>query len=416
MDIIKGWVNEIRDMGGIKFIILRNKKGLFQVTLPKKKVSHEIFSFVDKLSKEDVIVVEGSSQQGKSRDFDIEIIPEKITLINESETPLPLDPSGKVKAELDTRLDNRFIDIRRPEILAIFKVRHSLLKHARDYLSNEDFLEIHTSKIISTASEGGTELFPIQYFEKKAYLTQSPQLYKQMCMAGGLERIYEIAWYFRAEQHNTTRHLNEATAIDIEMSFINDEEDVMRILENLIHTTLKGIKEECIAELNLLEVELKVPEVPFKRLTYDEVVEMLQEKGYNIKWGEDLGTEGERILGKEMENQGYEYYFIKRYPRNKVFYLQPEGKYCRGFDLDCKGIELTSGGQRCHEYDTIVERMIEFGLEPENFKDYLKIFKYGMPPHGGFGFGIERWLMEMLNLNNVRECILFPRDRGRTTP
>jgi aspartyl-tRNA synthetase len=416
MDTIKGWVHEIRNMGGIKFIIMRNREGLFQVTLPKKKVDPSLFELVDSLNREDVIAVTGESKEGMSRDFATEMIPESIELINASATPLPLDPSGKVGAELDTRLDNRFVDMRRIETQAIFKIRHALLVHARAFLTAEAFLEVHTSKIISTASEGGTELFPVQYFEKQAYLSQSPQLYKQMCMAGGLERIYEIATYFRAEEHNTTRHLNEATAIDIEMSFIEDEEDVMRVLEMLINHTVAGIKADCEKELAALGVELTVPEVPFKRLTYDEAVDILRARGFTISWGEDLGTESERILGEEMAAQGHEYYFIKRYPRNKVFYIQPDGKYCRGFDLDCKGVELTSGGQRCHEHDTIVARMEEFGLNPDNFGDYLKIFKYGMPTHGGFGFGIERWLMEMLNLKNVRECILFPRDRHRTTP
>ena len=416
MDTLKGWVHEIRNMGGIKFIIIRNRDGLYQVTLPKKKVDPELFEMVDTLNREDVVTVSGEAKEAKSRDFATELIPEAITIINSAATPLPLDPSGKVGAELDTRLDNRFVDIRRPETLAIFKIRHVLLKYAREFLTTESFMEVHTSKIISTASEGGTELFPVQYFEKQAYLSQSPQLYKQMCMAGGMERIFEIATYFRAEEHNTTRHLNEATAIDIEMSFIDDEEDVMRVLEMLIHHTVDGIKTDCEKELALLGVELTVPAVPFKRLTYDEAVGILTEKGFAITWGDDLGTESERILGDEMAAQGHEYYFIKRYPRNKVFYIQPDEKYCRGFDLDCKGVELTSGGQRCHEHGTIVARMEEFGLNPDNFGDYLKIFKYGMPTHGGFGFGIERWLMEMLNLKNVRECILFPRDRHRTTP
>ncbi len=416
MDTLNGWVHEIRNMGGIKFIIIRNRDGLYQVTLPKKKVDPVLFEMVDTLNREDVVTVRGEAKEANSRDFATELIPDEILIISSAATPLPLDPSGKVGAELDTRLDNRFVDLRRPETLAIFKIRHVLLKYAREFLTTESFMEVHTSKIISTASEGGTDLFPVQYFEKQAFLSQSPQLYKQMCMAGGMERIFEIATYFRAEEHNTTRHLNEVTAIDIEMSFIDDEEDVMRILEMLINHTVKGIKTECEKELSLIGVELTVPAVPFKRLTYDEAVDILTKKGFGITWGDDLGTESERILGDEMAAREHEYYFIKRYPRSKVFYIQPDDKYCRGFDLDCKGVELTSGGQRCHEHDTIVARMREFSLNPDNFGDYLKIFKYGMPTHGGFGFGIERWLMEMLNLKNVRECTLFPRDRHRTTP
>jgi len=416
MDILYGWISEIRDMGGIKFIILRNRESSYQITLPKKKVSEDLFKMVDDLNKEDVIMVEGESQESRSRDFSTEMVPSDINVLNKSITPLPLDPNEKVKAELDTRLDNRFLDIRKPWVASIFKIRHTLLKHAREYLDGQDFLEIHTSKIISAASEGGTELFPIKYFEKDAYLTQSPQLYKQMTMAGGFQRVYEIAWYFRAEEHNTTRHLNESTAIDIEMSFIESEEDVMGILENLIHHSIKGLKKDRAAELEMLGVDLKVPAVPFRRLTYDEAIGLLKSQGHEIEWGEDLGTESERILGELMKEEGHEYYFIKRYPRNKVFYIMPDGEYCRGFDLDCKGIELTSGGQRCHEFEVIRDRIVEFGMDPDNFKDYLRIFHYGMPPHGGFGFGIERWMMEILDLRNIRECILFPRDRTRTTP
>jgi aspartyl-tRNA synthetase len=416
MDTLKGWVHEIRDMGGIKFIIIRNRDGLHQVTLPKKKVPPELFERVGSLNREDVVVVRGETKDSKARDFPTELIPDANTVVNAAETPLPLAPSGKVKAELDTRLDNRFVDMRRPEVQAVFSIRHTLLRHARAYLDAHGFWEVHTSRIISTASEGGTELFPITYFDKPAYLSQSPQLYKQMCMAGGFERIFEIATYFRAEKHTTTRHLNEATAIDIEMSFIEDEEDVMRVLESLIHHTVAGIVADCQDELATLGVALTVPPLPFKRLTYDEAVDLLRSKGCDITWGDDLGTESERLLGEEMAAQGHEYYFIKRYPRNKVFYIQPDGKYCRGFDLDCKGVELTSGGQRCHEHATIVSRLEEFGLNPTSFADYLKIFRYGMPTHGGFGFGIERWLMEMHDQKNVRECILFPRDRHRTTP
>ncbi|MHC1605145.1 MAG: aspartate--tRNA(Asn) ligase [Candidatus Methanofastidiosia archaeon] len=416
MDLMRGWVNEIRNIGGIKFVILRNRNGLFQITLPKKKVAPEIFSLVDKLSREDVVEIEGTVHPSRSKDFETETIPSSIKILSKAQTPLPMDPSGKVKAELDTRLDNRFLDIRRPEILAIFKIRHAMIRYARAYLESMEFMEVHTSSIISSASEGGTDLFSINYFEKKAYLSQSPQLYKQMMMAGGFDKIFEIAWYFRAEEHNTSRHLNESTAIDVEMSFIESEEDVMQVLEKLVCHVLEGIKADCAEELGILEKEITVPALPFKRISYDDVIGLLKSKNYPMEWGDDLGTEGEILLGKEMAKEGHEYYFIKRYPRNKVFYIQPDGKYCRGFDLDCRGVELTSGGQRCHEYEVISERIKEFGMDPNNFEDYLKIFKYGMPPHGGFGFGIERWLMKILDIKNIRECILFPRDRTRTTP
>jgi len=414
--ILKGWIHEIRDLGGIKFLILRNREGLYQIVLPKKKVPGEIFEKVSELNKEDVVLIECEKKESKAKDFEFEYLPSEITVLNRSDTPLPLDPAEKVSAEMDTRLDNRFLDLRKRKIYSIFKIRSDLLRYAREFLLNNDFIEIHTPKIISTASEGGTELFPVQYFEKKAYLSQSPQLYKEMMMAAGFDRVFEIAWYFRAEEHNTRRHLNESTAIDLEMAFIKDEEDVMETLENLIHHIIKNISENCKKELNEIGVEMDIPETPFKRITYDKAIEILNDRGSTIEWGEDLGTEDERILGEYMKENDIAYYFIKRFPAKKIFYIMPDGKYCRGFDLDCNGVEITSGGQRIHDHDLLVNRIREFGLNPANFEDYLKVFRYGMPPHGGFGMGIERLLMEILRLNNIRECILFPRDRNRIKP
>ena len=414
--LLRGWIHEIRDLGGIKFLILRNREGLHQIVLPKKKVSKDIFKMISTLNREDVLEVECEKKDSKAKDFECEYLPSKIKLLNKSETPLPLDPAEKVDAEMDTRLDNRFLDLRKRKIFNIFKIRSELLKYAREFLLRESFIEIHTPKIISTASEGGSELFSVQYFEKKAYLSQSPQLYKEMMMAAGFDKVFEITWYFRAEEHNTRRHLNESTAIDLEMAFIKDEEDIMKILENLIHYDLEKLSETCKNELKEIGVEIEHPKLPFKRIMYDEAIEILNDRGSKITWGKDLGTEDEKLLGKYMEENNTKYYFIKRFPENKIFYIMPDGKYCRGFDLDCNGVEITSGGQRVHDHGLLVKRIRQFGLDPENFKDYLKVFRYGMPPHGGFGMGIERFLMEILNIENIRECILFPRDRSRIKP
>ncbi len=414
--ILKGWIHEIRDLGGIKFVILRNEEGLHQIVLPRKKVSQQLFETISALNKEDVIEVTCTKQKSKGKDFEFEYLPSDIIVLNKSETPLPLDPVEKVDAGLDTRLDNRFLDLRKRSIFTIFKIRSELLRATKGFFFENEFTEIHTPKIISSASEGGTDLFPVQYFEKKAYLSQSPQLYKQMMMAAGFERVFEITWYFRAEQHNTRRHINESTAIDMEMSFIDDEENVMSVLEDLIYRVCRDIVENCEKELKTLDKEVHIPETPFKRISYDTAVEIVNDRGGSLSWGEDLGTEEERILGEYMEEEDTHYYFIKRFPENKIFYIMPEGKYCRGFDLDCNGVEITSGGQRVHDYDMLVERIQQFGMDPENFQDYLKVFKYGMPPHGGFGMGIERLLMEILDIHNIRECILFPRDRNRITP
>ena len=285
------------------------------------------------------------------------------------------------------------------------------------YLRSQSFIEVHTPNIIPSSSEGGTEVFKIRYFEKEAFLAQSPQLYKQSLMATGLDRVYEIAWYFRAEEHNTRRHLNESTAVDLEMAFISSEEDVMKILENLVHSMWKSAR-ECKDELDILDKKIIVPKLPFTRIPYDEVINKLQKKESGIEWGQDLGTEDEKLLGEIMKEDGKEFYFITRYPLEpKPFYTMPEGdKYSRGFDLECKGVEIASGSQRIHDVKLLTERLKECDLNPKDFEAYLKAFRYGMPPHGGFGFGIERFLMELLDIYNIRECILFPRDRTRLTP
>ena len=272
-------------------------------------------------------------------------------------------------------------------------------------------------QIIASSSEGGTDVFKLKYFEKEAFLAQSPQLYKQALMATGLDRVYEIAWYFRAEEHNTRRHLNESTAVDLEMAYISSEEDVMEILENLVYNMWKTAN-NCKEELDLLKVEIYVPKLPFKRIKYDDVIKKLNSNDCKIEWGQDLGSEEEKKLGEIMEKEKTEFYFITKYPlESKPFYTMPEGdKYSKGFDLECKGVEIASGSQRIHDVRLLTERIKAKNLDPKDFESYLKSFRYGMPPHGGFGFGIERFLMNLLNVNNIRECILFPRDRTRLTP
>jgi len=323
----------------------------------------------------------------------------------------------KVESELDTRLDNRFIDIRKPEIQAIFKIRNVVIGAAHEFLRKEGFIEVHTPNIIASSSEGGTDVFKLKYFEKNAFLAQSPQLYKQMLMASGLDRVYEIAWYFRAEEHNTRRHLNESTAVDLEMAFIKDEEDVMKVLERLVYYMWKKAG-ECKEDLEVLGKKIEIPELPFKRVTYDDAIKKLNKNGSNIRWGEDFGSEEEKLLGKIMKKEGSDFYFIKKYPvEAKPFYTMPMGdKYSRGFDLACKGVEIASGSQRIHDVKLLKQRIKACDLNPEDFESYLKSFRFGMPPHGGFGFGIERFLMELLDIKNIREVILFPRDRTRLTP
>lgn len=413
---VAGWVEDIRNLGSIAFIILRDRKGTLQVTALKKE-NPDLFEKLVNIPRETVISVEGLCKKSDKARNNYEVIPKQIEILSTSETPLPLGVVDKVESELETRLDNRFIDLRKQDIQAIFKIRNVVIAAVHEYLRSENFVEVHTPNIIASSSEGGTDVFKIKYFEKDAFLAQSPQLYKQMLMATGLDRVYEIAWYFRAEEHNTRRHLNESTAVDLEMAFISSEEDVMKILEGLVYNMWKK-SGECKEELESLGKKIVVPKLPFKRLTYDDVLKKLNNSGSEIKWGADLGAEEERLLGEIMKKEGHDFYFITKYPiEAKPFYTMLEGdKYSRGFDLECKGVEIASGSQRIHDVELLKNRLEACDLNPKDFESYLKAFRYGMPPHGGFGFGIERFLMELLDIKNIRECILFPRDRTRLTP
>lgn len=416
--VLTGWVHERRDLGGIKFILLRDREGIAQITAPKKKVSEEIFKLMDSLGREWVIAVKGDVKSSPQAPGGLEVIPTEIEVINTAEPNLPLDPSEKVDADIDTRLDNRFLDIRKPKVMAIFKIRSDILTAAREYLLSQAFIEIQTPKISASGTEGGTELFPISYFEREAFLAQSPQLYKQTMMATGMDRVFEMAHYFRAEESNTRRHLSESDAIDIEMAFVENEEEIMHILENLVSHMLNYVSENRKKELDLLGVEVSPLPKSFRRVTYDQAISLLQETGFNVRHGEDLGTESEKALGNIIkEKYGDDLYFLTKYPLStKPFYTNFDGNVARAFDLDYKGVEISSGGQRIHNVDILKTKIKEKGLIVSSFETYLKTFRYGMPPHGGFGLGIDRLIMQMLNLENIREAVLFPHDRRRLEP
>ncbi len=416
---VAGWVHDRRKLGGLMFIVLRDRAGLIQVTLPKKFVSPEIFEIARTLSKETVVSINGKVQREKKAPSGYEIIPESIEVLSRAATPLPLDPTGKVDANLDTRLDNRIMDLRRAEVNAIFRIRDAALSAGREFLVKSGFIEIQTPNIISTSSEGGTELFPVSYFEKEAFLAQSPQLYKQMMMGTGLDRVFEMATYFRAEEHDTIWHLNEVTAIDCELAFIKDEMDVMKVVEGLVVAMINGVRERCSQYLAILEREIPKPKTPFPMLRYDDVLKTLEDEDMRIPFGEDLTTETEKKLGEIMKEKGHELYFVTKYPSGiKPFYTMPDvdSTYSNSFDLEYRGREVVSGSQRVHEHDLLVERIKKKDLNPESFKPYLSAFKHGMPPHGGFGLGIERLLVLLLELPNIREAVLFPRDRRRLEP
>jgi nondiscriminating aspartyl-tRNA synthetase len=413
---LAGWVHEIRDLGGIMFLILRDREGMTQVTLYKKTIDVDVLQTAKSLSRESVILVEGSIKVEAKAPNGYELIPIRIDLLNPAQSPLPMDTTGKVEAELDTRLDNRFMDVRRPKTQAVFRIRHHLLSAVRSFLEQEGFIEINTPKVVATATEGGTALFPITYFNTEAFLNQSPQLFKQIMMSGGMDRVFEIGSIFRAEEHDTRRHLNEATSIDIEASFV-DHEDVMQILERLIAYVYEKIVSDAASSLNTLGIVPDIPDVPFPRLTYDEAIEINNEHSKELlEWGDDLSTNAEKVIGEVMA----EHYFITDWPTAiKPYYTQPykdNPELTKAFDLMHPRMELASGAQRIHEYELLHQRIEDQGLNPDGFEFYLKAFRYGIPPHSGWGLGAERLLMTMLDIDNIRDVVLFPRDRKRISP
>ena len=319
---------------------------------------------------------------------------------------------GKVKANLDTRLDARGLDLRRAESLAIFKIRNQVLNTVREYLVSQGFIEVQTPKIVATATESGAALFPISYFDREAFLSQSPQLYKEV-LTGAFERVYEIGPIFRAEEHDTPRHLNEATSIDIEAAYTSAS-DIMNILEELTWRTFDRVKRNCSDELKALNHKLEVPEKPFPRVTYDEALEKLNAEGVKITWGEDLSTPAEKKLAEIVGGA----YFVVDWPlKIKPFYTHPKGnKLSEAFDLMYGELELASGGARIHSAEMLVKQLKEKGLNPENFESHLLSFRYGLPPHSGFGLGLDRLTMILTGVENIRECVLFPRDRRRLAP
>lgn len=413
--ILMGWVHSIRALGKLVFIILRDREGTIQIVVPKQKVSEETFATAKKIGKEDVIAVKGKVVANEKAPNGFEVIPTEIRILNKAETPLPLDPSEKVPADIDTRLDKRFLDLRRPKIQALFRMRSEMLKSVRNTFYEEGFIEVNTPKLVASATEGGTELFPISYFEKEAFLGQSPQLYKQMMMASGFDKVFEIGPIFRAEEHNTRRHLNEAISIDTEMSF-SDDRDAMDVLEKVVYNTFVDVYENREKEIELLGIDFKLPEKKFDRITYDEAVDIANSKGVEIEWGEDLSRAAEKAIGDEMGDL----YFITDWPsKTRPFYTLHDEKnpeICKAFDLMYKELELSSGAQRVHKYDLLVENIKSMGMNPEGFGTYLEAFKYGMPPHAGWGLGADRFMMILTCQENIRECVLFPRDRQRLTP
>lgn len=414
---IAGWVQHVRALGNIAFIKVRDREGLTQVVVSK---DNKNFSLLKDLTPESVVAVTGEVKKSEQAHGGFEIIPKKIDVLSKAGVPLPMDISGKIESELDTRLNARFMDLRQTNTKAIFMIRDSVLTGIREYSEDMGFIEIHTPKIVSAGAEGGATLFPLTYFEKRAYLSQSPQLFKQTMMSTGFDKIYEIAPYFRAEPSATTRHVAEFTQWDAEISFIESQEDVLKFLERAMAYSIDHVKKHCGEYLEILGVDLKTPKTNFPRITYLEALKMLEKENKKIPRGADIDSEGEKIIGKIMEKKGHVMYYIIEYPsEERPFYTMEKDEdpeFSHSFDIGYKGLELASGGQREHRYDHLVKRIKEKGLNPADFDFYLSSFQYGMPSHGGFGLGIDRLVQKMLSLPNIREAILFPRDLKRLTP
>jgi len=409
-----GWVQEVRDLGGLRFLILQDREGTVQITIPKKRVAPEVLAKSDVLQKRFSFAVKGTVKKTNMTKRGVEVVPTGIKVFSTATEQLPIDITGKTPANIEVRLDARPLDLTLESSLAIFKIQHVALEAIRSFLFEKGFMEAHSPRIIASATEGGAELFCIDYFGQKAYLAQSPQLYKEE-LTLSFEKVFEVGPFFRAEESHTRRHLSEFTSVDIELAFA-DADDVMELLEQVIHHTFGVVKEKCQAELAVLGHTLEVPALPFKRLTYTQVLADLKAQGVEVPWGEDISTEAFRVLGKIYPG----FYFITDWPTHaKAFYIKPRDdnpEVSEGFDLMFGYIELTSGGTRICDKNQLIARLKEKGLNPESFKMHLQAFDYGMPPHAGWAIGLERLTMILTGIKNIREVTLYPRDRVRLTP
>ena len=416
---VAGWAHEIRDLGGITFIILRDRKGTMQLIF-KQDEDEEMFDNAQRVGREDVIRATGTVEQNDSAPGDRELHPDEFEVVAEADSPLPLEISGNIDSDLSTRLDNRFMDLRQPEKHAIFSLRGKMIESMEEWFADNDYIKINTPTIAKMGAEGGAELFPVVYYGEEAFLSQSPQLYKQMLMAAGFDKVYETGKAFRAEEFATSRHVSEISMFDVELAFIEDQHDVMDVLEESLTYTLKQLESEAAEELDELGVDLEVPEEDFPRIKFEEAREILEEEYDHIPEDEgDLDTKGEKLLGEYFEEQGHPAFFVIGYPGEKFYYMEArEGDeyQSRRFDLIYKGLELASGGQREHDLDRLMAGMEEDGVDPDDVSFYLESFKFGMPPHGGYGLGLDRLVRKIADLSNVKEAILFPRDPNRLTP
>lgn len=417
---ICGWVETLRDQKRMQFLIVRDHTGSAQVVHEKVK-NAELTEIISSLTSESAVEIVGKVianpvvKLGK-----LEVVAELVNIVSRAEALLPFGENPTI----ETRLDWRFLDLRTPQNLLVFKIQTLAEQAMRSFWMAEGFIEMHSPKFMGSASESGSELFEVKYFDRKAYLAQSPQFYKQMAMAAGFERVFEIGPVFRANPSFTSRHDTEFTSVDVEISWIDSHEDVMQLEERWLRHVLEAVKSKYGEEVkNKFNTEIVVPEIPFPRLTMEEAYNILDQMGHRIERSDkgDLDPEGERLLCKHFsEKTGHEFVFVTEYPAGaRAFYhMRPEGKpnLTKSFDLLWKGLEVTTGAQREHRYEILMGQAKEKGLSLDSIQYYLNFFRYGCPSHGGYGFGLTRMLMVMLGAKSVREVTYLYRGVNRLTP
>jgi nondiscriminating aspartyl-tRNA synthetase len=420
--LLQGWVHRIRNFGGMKFLILRDRGGLAQVVAAKSLNLGEI-------NAEWVVQVRGNARAEPRAPRSVEVLAEQIDVISPAQPP-PIDvfsPATPDQSRLETLFDHRAISLRMPEVLNIFRVQSAIVQSFRNALLAESFTEIATPKLVLAGAEGGSALFEVNYYDRKAYLAQSPQFYKQIMVGSGLERVFEIGHAYRAERSETSRHLTEFVSLDFEMGFIDSVQDVMQTLTRVLQSIFGNLREtkmvsDTISESPATKIVSDTIFESIPQIDFLEAKRILAEKFDKTSGVEgDLDTEGEKLIGQwASETLGSDLLFVTGYSRAcRPVYTMPlasEPSRTASFDLLYRGVEISTGGQRIHRYDELVNSFVSRGLTPENYTDYLQAFKHGMPPHGGMGLSLERLTKQMLGLENVKEACLFPRDRKRLTP
>ena len=421
---LSGFVENIRDLQWVQFVILKDNTGKVQITIEKSdEKNKEMVELISALPLESTIKVKCTVMENpKVKLNGMELIPSSIEVTSSCNGELPLNYKDPENVNLDTRLDYRFIDLRSEKNNLIFKVQSTLVRYMREYLYNNKFTEIHTPKLIGAASESGSEVFEVKYFDTKAYLAQSPQFYKQMAMASGFDRIFEVAPCFRAENSNTSKHATEFTSFDVEFSYINSKDDVMNLEAEMLAYALQHLKTELGYKIKeVFGIDIVVPTLPFPVMKLNEIYEELETRyGYKVEDSEknDLTTEAERLCKKlAMDKFNHEFLFVVDFPAEKraFYHMRDNDGILQGYDLIWRGIEITTGAQREHRYDYIVKNAKEKGLD-NDVKFYLEFFKYGCPPHGGFAIGVDRLTMLLLDLPSLKESMFLFRGPNRLNP